>query len=319
MKANPEDNQHWGNYKQNRKQSRDFSVKNTNEQSNKVNNRFHIFVYIPFIIVLCQAVFAVIQSRQKAIMFDTIDFMLDNLILNKNSIESIYKTICGFHSKYLRQFGVKLPKLYGKKGDFTKNALVLVYLAYDYPNTREVSKEELTKFVRSYYPNTNDVQQARHLGAQAGWWIVAGGRDNIVLKVGLGSYQLYTLEKPYPSFTSEHRIQNIGNWQKIKAKYHFRCATCGSEESKPHLHWSATKTVLQKSHMDPNKPLIVSNIIPQCQKCNRGDRNRWVYDNKGRVVKLANPNVINSCDKEVQKQVYRILYKIFDGKKPEEL
>src|SRR3989338_11469997 len=108
--------------------------------------------------------------------------MLDSLTLNKKSIESIYKTISEFHKKYLKKFGVKLPELYDKNGNFTKNALVLVYLAYDYPKTRKVSKEELTKFVRSYYPNTNDVQQARHLGAQAGWWIVAGGRDNIVLK-----------------------------------------------------------------------------------------------------------------------------------------
>ena len=37
--------------------------------------------------------------------------MLDNLILNKKSIESIYKTICEFHEKYLKQFGVKLPKV----------------------------------------------------------------------------------------------------------------------------------------------------------------------------------------------------------------
>lgn len=245
--------------------------------------------------------------------------MLDSLILNKSSIESIYKTICEFHAKYLKQFGVKIPKLYDKNGKFTKNALVLVYLAYDYPKTRKVSKEELTQFVRSYYPNTNDVQQARHLGAQSGWWIVAGGRDNIVLKVALGFYQLYTLEKPYPAFTHGHRIQNTRNWEKIKAKYHFRCATCGSEENKPHLHWPATKTVLQKSHMDPNKPLVAGNIIPQCQKCNRGDRNRWVYDNKGRVAQLANGNVISACAKEVQKQAYRILYKIFDGKKPEQI
>jgi hypothetical protein len=54
--------------------------------------------------------------------------------------------------------------------------------------------------------------------------------------------------------------------------------------------------------MDPNKPLIAGNIIPQCQKCNRGDRNRWVYDEKGRVIKLANPQVIKTCDKEVRKK-----------------
>ncbi|MDD5528105.1 MAG: hypothetical protein PHO56_03995 [Patescibacteria group bacterium] len=242
--------------------------------------------------------------------------MLDSLILNKKSIENIYQTVFEYHKKYLKKFGVKLPKLYDLKGGFTKDGLVLVYLAYDYPKTRIVSKEELTKFVRSYYPNTNDVQQARHLGAQAGWWIVAGGRDNIVLKVKRGSYQLYTLEQPYPSFKKGRRISKTDNWEKIKEKYNFRCATCGSSEGKPHFHWPATKTILQKSHMDPNKPLVAGNIIPQCQKCNRGDRNRWIYDDKGRVIKLANPQVIKACDKDVRKAAYRILFNEFKGINP---
>ncbi|MDD5731567.1 MAG: hypothetical protein PHU42_01630 [Patescibacteria group bacterium] len=243
--------------------------------------------------------------------------MLDSLVLNKKSIESIYKTIGEYHKKYLNQFGVKLPKLYGSKHKFTKDALVLVYLAYDYPKTRKVSKEELTKFVRSYYPNTNDVQQARHLGAQAGWWIIAGGRDNIVLKVERGSYQLYTLEQPYPGFKKGHRIAETDNWDTIKEKYNYRCATCGSQEGKPHFHWPATKTILQKSHMDPNKSLVPGNIIPQCQKCNRADRNRWVYDEKGRVIKLADANFVKNFDKDVRKIIYRILYKEFNGKNPD--
>lgn len=213
--------------------------------------------------------------------------MLESLILNKKSIKSIYKTICEFHGKYLKQYGVKLPKLYGSERKFTKDALVLVCLAYDYPNTRKVSKKELTKFVRSYYPDTNDVQQARHLGAQNGWWIVAGGRDNIVLNIQRGSYQLYTLEQPYPGFKKGHRITQTDNWEDIKQKYNYRCATCGSQEEKPHLHWPATKTILQKAHINPNKPLVAGNIIPQCQKCNRGDRNRWVYDDKGRSNKTS--------------------------------
>lgn len=242
--------------------------------------------------------------------------MLDNLSLNKKSIESIYKTICELHEKYLKQSGVKLPKLYDSQGNFTRDALVLVYLAYDYPNTRKVSKEELTKFIRSYYPNTNDVQQARHLGAQAGWWIVAGGRDNIVLKIERGSYQLYTLEQPYPGFKKGHRISETDNWDEIKEKYNFRCATCGSQENKPHFHWPATKTILQKAHMDPNKPLVAGNIIPQCQKCNRGDRNRWVYDDKGRVIKLADSNFVRNFDKDVRQKIYKILYNEFNGKNP---
>jgi hypothetical protein len=167
--------------------------------------------------------------------------MLDSLILNPKSIENLYQTVSEFHEKYLKQFGVKLPKLRDAKGNFTKDALTLVYLAYSYPNTRKVSKEELTKFIRSYYPNTNDVQQARHLGAQAGWWIVAGGRDNIVLSIERGSYQLYTLEQPYPTFKKGHRISQTDNWNEIKEKYNHRCATCGSQEFKPHFHWRQPK------------------------------------------------------------------------------
>lgn len=241
--------------------------------------------------------------------------MLDSLILNDKSIESIYKMVSEYHKKYLEKFGVKLPNLKDSNGKFTRDALVLVYLSYNYPKTRKVTKEELTKFVRSHYPNTNDVQQARHLGAQKGWWIVSGGRDNIVLKVKRGSYQLYTLEQPYPSFKQGHRINNTDNWDKIREEYGYRCATCGSQENKPHFHWPATKTKLQKAHMDPNKPLIAGNIIPQCQKCNQADRNRWVYDVKGRVIKLADAKFVKNFDKDVRLKIYKILYKEFKGKK----
>jgi hypothetical protein len=68
--------------------------------------------------------------------------------------------------------------------------------------------------------------------------------------------------------------------------------------------------------MDPNKPLVAGNIIPQCQICNRAYKNYWVFDKKGRVIKLANPKIINRSDKKVQWEVYKILYKEFKGKDP---
>jgi hypothetical protein len=191
-------------------------------------------------------------------------------------------------------------------------------LSFGYPKTKEVTKVELTNFIRQYYPDVPDVQQARHLGAQSGWWIVAGGRDNIVIKVKKGNYQLFTLEQPYPDFKKGHRISDVKGWTELKAIYHNRCATCGSEEGKPHLHWTGTKTLLQKSHMDPNKPLVPGNIIPQCKKCNQADRNRWVYDEKGRVIKLADANFVLNFDKDVQFKIYKILYKKFKEKNPHE-
>ena len=236
--------------------------------------------------------------------------------LNDSEIQNIYDSISAHHKKFLDKFGVKMPKLKDANGHYIKDALVLVYLARNYPKTRPVSKNELTQFVRNYHPNTPDVQQARHLGAQSGWWIVAGSRENIVLKVKRGFYQLYKLDEPYPGFTKGHRISITDDWDEIKKRYNYRCATCGSQENQPHLHWTGTKTVLQKAHMDSTKSLIAGNIIPQCQKCNRGDRNRWVYDDKGRVIKLADAGVIKSCDKDVKLRVYRILYNEFKGVNP---
>ena len=242
--------------------------------------------------------------------------MPSNAKITPEEIARQYKLLTDFHEKFLKKFGVKLPKLHDSSGKITKDALVLVYLSLGYPKTRPVSKTELTHFVRSLYPDTPDVQQARHLGAQSGWWIVAGGRDNIVVELKRGWYQLYTLEKPYPAFNLDHRITETADWALLKKQRGFRCVTCGSEEGKPHLHWPATKTKLQKSHQDPHKPLIAGNIIPQCQKCNRADRNRWVYDDKGRVIKLADGNFVRNFDTIVRWKMYKILWKEFLGRNP---
>jgi len=249
--------------------------------------------------------------------------------LSEDEIKRIYEMIRKYHDKYLKQHGVKLPSLTDKQGNYTKDALVLVYLAQGYPNTRKVSKGELTQFIRRYDEGVRDVQQARHLAAQEGWFIVSGGRGNRlegeILK--RGEYKLVSLEKPYPGFR-RHRAEEVEeaeeeiseeDWEELKKEYGYRCATCGSEEGKPHLHWPNVITKLQKAHMDPNKPLVRGNIIPQCQICNRADRNNWVYDEKGRVIALANPQVIERSDIEVRWGVYKILYEEFGGKHPDEV
>lgn len=205
-------------------------------------------------------------------------------------IEQTYNTICNFHKKYLEQYGVKLPKLKNNSGKYTKDALVLVYLAKDYPDTKIVTKQQLTEFVKSFYPEVNDVQQGRHLGKQDGWYIISGTRgDTSSIKIAKGSYKLISLKQPHPSFIKDRRTGIVtDDFEELKKQYDYRCAVCGSKEGEPHRIRKGEIVVLQQGHMDPNKDLLPGNIIPQCQICNRPDRNRWIYDATGRVIHIAN-------------------------------
>ena len=234
--------------------------------------------------------------------------------MKREDIIATYEVVKEYHGKYLDAKGVKLPKL--ERGDnFTIDALVLVYLAQQYPNTKVVTKNELTKFVRQYYKDTPDVQQARHLAAQKGWYILSGTRkDNNSLNLKSGEYKLVSLVESYPNFTKERReYKEDGDFfELLKKEYGYCCATCGSKEGEPHKHWKNTKTVLQKGHMNPLKPLEEGNIIPQCEKCNRADRNYWIYDKKGRVVAIANEKAIDKCSQEIQKKIYERLKLKFD-------
>ena len=227
---------------------------------------------------------------------------------NEQIIET-YALIKKYHETHLKQHGVKLPNL--KRGDkFAKDALTLVFLAQNYPDTKVVSKTELTDFIKGYYPDVNDVQQARHLAAQKGWYILSGTRkDNNSLSIRAGEYKLVTLEEFYPGFTHQRREFQEGEdfFEALKEQYDYRCATCGSKEGEPHRYWKNTTTSLQMGHMDPTKPLKEGNIIPQCEKCNRPDRNYWIYDKKGRVVGIGNEKVVDTCTKQMQEKIFERL------------
>jgi hypothetical protein len=236
-------------------------------------------------------------------------------ILEPLEIEDTYNVISDFYNKYLKSYGVILPKLKNKNLEYTKDALVLVYLAYNYPNQKVVTKQELTEFIRRFYPDVNDVQQARHLARQKGWYIISSRRGNHVdvlerLKNKVESitfgdfYYLVSLEEPYPGF--KKRIQpKSKDFEELKKKFDYRCATCGSREGEPNFKNPRRTTRLQKAHMDPLSK--ESGFIPQCEECNRAYRDWFVFDNEGRVRTIANPRVILRASIEVQKKVYSIL------------
>jgi hypothetical protein len=219
-------------------------------------------------------------------------------MMTKKEIEDIYMTIKDYHERYLKDKDITLPKL-ERNGNYVKDSLALVYLAKDYPNTKVVSKEELTSFFKIFYPDTNDVQQARHLSRQKGWYILSGQRGDITKEnIPSGSYKLVTLEEVYPGFNS-HRITTFTDdfWTDLKNVYNNRCASCGSKENEKNFINPSSTTQLQKGHMNPELPLEQGNIIPQCQECNRGDRNRWIYDERGRVVGITKEALLQRIKK----------------------
>ena len=211
--------------------------------------------------------------------------------LSDGQIQEVWEIISSHHAEYLKDKGVALPHLKNKQGLYTKNALALVALAYGYPDTKVVSKSELTDFIKLYYPkDPNDVQQGRHLGMQSGWYIVSGQRGDAAsekFNVPAGSYKLVDLKTKHPAFTPERREGFKGDWEGLKAQYGNRCACCGAKEGDKHWFRRGVTVKLERGHMDPNLQLEEGNIIPQCQICNKADRNRWIYDKTGRVIKIA--------------------------------
>ena len=132
--------------------------------------------------------------------------------LSDEEVREIYALISTYHQQHLAQVGIKLPQL-EKGGKFTTDALVLVYLAQGYPNTRWITKKELTDFVRLYHPDTNDVQAGRHLGMQRGFYIVSSRRGNYLPEGAPppedDAYLMVTLEEPYPAFVPKRRSSNV--------------------------------------------------------------------------------------------------------------
>ena len=111
--------------------------------------------------------------------------------LTDKQIQKQYEIVKEYHKKHLAPLGIKLPHLLWG-GKYTIDALTLVCLSQNYPNTTAVTKEELTKFIKMYKPDAgDDIQSGRHLGKQKGWYIITGTRgDDFTESIPEGSYKL---------------------------------------------------------------------------------------------------------------------------------
>lgn len=149
--------------------------------------------------------------------------------------------------------------------------------------------------------------------AAKGWYILNKG-DKLPDEdetMPSGYHMLVTTEAPKPTFLFRALKRSgrlaAGNFGELKAVYDFRCATCGSQEGKPHFIEPDKRTALQQGHMDPFAPLSLKNTIPQCQICNQVYQDRYVFDEKGRVTAVANIEPVRAAKPQVQDQIRNFL------------
>ena len=220
--------------------------------------------------------------------------------MSPDEIESWYKKLKTEHGNSLSQYGVKFP---------AKDSIKALWLIFLRKNKGTlVHKDTISSFVASVNPKAGKDQQVRHL-ASDGWYVLNKG-DKFPNKkevVGSGYHILTTTENPKPTFLFKalKRAGRIAakDFGQLKAAYGFRCATCGSQEGKPHLLEPDKKTQLQQGHMNPAKPLTLENSIPQCQVCNGVYLDDFVFDDKGRAVAVASDKPVMRAAKEVQKEI----------------
>lgn len=223
-----------------------------------------------------------------------------HILMSPEEIEKWWTVICGEYETYLKQYGVIIPK------KETASMLWLVFLR-KYQGLL-VHKDTISEFVSNVLPKSGKDQQVRHLAAK-GWFILNKG-DKILGEnnsIPSGYHLLVTTEQPKPSFLWK-KIKRAGrlsaeNFEQLKVVYDFRCATCGSQEGKPHLLEQNQRTKLQQGHMNPHKELILSNSIPQCQLCNQVYKDDYVFNEKGRITTIASIDPVLRADDEVLDEI----------------
>lgn len=175
-----------------------------------------------------------------------------------------------------------------------------------------VHKDLVSIFVRRHIPTAALDQQVRHLGAQYHWYVLNKGAivPDTGEKVPSGFNYLVSIETPNPKVVAA-ALKRAGrvsatNFEELKIAYGQKCATCGIEEGKKDSRTNAI-VVLQQGHMDPRKPLELTNTIPQCQYCNQTYQDYFRFNEHGRVVAVNNPEILLRSPRDIRDEMIEVL------------
>jgi hypothetical protein len=157
-------------------------------------------------------------------------------------------------------------------------------LKYYYINKNKVLKKgEIESYVGDCLSKKNlDLQEVRHLGKQAGFYILQGGEIYNNVKLKKGEYVFTGFDKINPFFNDKRRKSIPVDFEECKSNFNYQCATCGSKEGELH-RFTKQPTLLEKGHKNPELSLDLSNLIPQCEFCNKKYKNRFIFDDFGQI------------------------------------
>lgn len=217
-----------------------------------------------------------------------------------------------YDKSFLKQEYVSLPSI---------NTGKAVDLVYCYKNLGKVYREEDMRAFYTKVTGKTTWRQPRHYGTQFGWNHYIGGE---VLpngyKLKIGEFCLWDLNHCKDGYNPQRRSKDpITNkeFEELKKQYGYRCAVCNDFEGMPSHLYPAKIVKLQKGHMNPNKPLTISNCIPQCQCCNQGAENHWLFNKAGEIYA---PNtveaVLRNKDVNFRKNVLNALLAWKESLKP---
>jgi len=218
-----------------------------------------------------------------------------------------YKALAAAYSTSpLAELGVKLPS------PGTQKAEVLVYL-FEHLGTVVTKSQAEKDIAQRLGMPSKDLQSLRHLGKQDGYDILQGGHEYKGRILKRGEYVLRSLQEINDFWNLKRRDESDLDFAKLKKKYKECCATCGAPEGKPHRH-TRQLVVLEKGHVDPDKPMTEANIIPQCAYCNKVAADKWVWDTMGFPKHMTLAGLM-SHPEAVLREFHQKLEERFNGQK----
>lgn len=215
---------------------------------------------------------------------------------SREELEKAYEELRDIHRVHLTVHGVRLPE--------QKSAKWVWLAMLHYYAGRFVHKDLISDAVQSVFPGMGRDQQVRHL-KRDGWDLSGTG----------GNHQLHPYRPSMDFLNRQARGRariSAENFEELKTRFGGKCATCGALEGRPDPRYGRDSVLLQRGHMDPAGPSDdLSNIIPQCQFCNRGYRDDFVFGDDGRAVAVASVRPVSRASDAVKKQIWDYLRRMF--------